>query len=212
MGFRRAAIAVDGKFLLVSTKDGEHWEELSRDNMPPALAGEGAFAASNSSLTLFNRMEIYFGTGGGTTARIFHSPNLGKTWRVVDVPLAARNSSSGVFSVLRTGGTVIAVGGDYKAPDEGSRAAVFSTDQGKTWRVPATVPGGYRSGVACVHGSILLAVGPNGEDRSLVATVSWKREDKLDLNAVTVLGENDSWAVGANGTIAHAIFQWTVIE
>ncbi len=32
---------VDGKFLLVSTKDGEHWQELPDQQMPAALAGEG---------------------------------------------------------------------------------------------------------------------------------------------------------------------------
>jgi photosystem II stability/assembly factor-like uncharacterized protein len=41
---------VDGKFQLLSTEDGEHWKELPRESLPPALPKEGAFAASNSSL------------------------------------------------------------------------------------------------------------------------------------------------------------------
>src|SRR5713226_4507603 len=43
---------IDGKFLLLNTADGEHWSPLPTENMPKALPGEGAFAASNSSLLL----------------------------------------------------------------------------------------------------------------------------------------------------------------
>jgi len=43
---------IDGKFLLLKTTDGEHWTPLPNDNMPAALPGEGAFAASNTCLML----------------------------------------------------------------------------------------------------------------------------------------------------------------
>jgi photosystem II stability/assembly factor-like uncharacterized protein len=43
---------IDGKFLLLTTTDSEHWNPLPSDNMPAALPAEGAFAASNSCLLL----------------------------------------------------------------------------------------------------------------------------------------------------------------
>jgi len=62
---------LDGKFLLLTTTDGEHWNPLPSGDMPAALPGEGAFAASNSCL-LLSGGEIFFGSGG-PAARVFHS-------------------------------------------------------------------------------------------------------------------------------------------
>ncbi len=91
---------VDGKFLVLSTDDGEHWKELPRDKMPAALPKEGAFAASGSSIATCDRGEnIYFGTGGGAAARVFHSTDRGRSWAAVDTPIASGNPSSGIFSV-----------------------------------------------------------------------------------------------------------------
>jgi len=64
--------SIDRKFLLLKTTDGEHWSSLPTENMPAALAGEAAFAASNSCIALSGEKEIFFGTGG-PAARIFHS-------------------------------------------------------------------------------------------------------------------------------------------
>src|SRR5271155_4069205 len=69
---------VDGKFLLLHTEDGKNWKELPGDNMPAALPNEGAFAASGSILHIYDDRELYFGTGG-PAARVFHSPDLGRT-------------------------------------------------------------------------------------------------------------------------------------
>src|SRR5258708_12611037 len=57
---------IDGKFLLLSTTDGEHWNPLPNESMPASLPGEGAFAASNTCMLLSGE-EIYFGTGGAPT-------------------------------------------------------------------------------------------------------------------------------------------------
>jgi photosystem II stability/assembly factor-like uncharacterized protein len=77
---------MDGRFLLLETKDGEHWERLAADGLQ-ALPQEGAFAASNSCLSVDRHTGIYFVTGG-PAARMFHSPDRGKTWRVRDIPVA----------------------------------------------------------------------------------------------------------------------------
>jgi photosystem II stability/assembly factor-like uncharacterized protein len=196
---------IDGKFEIVSTEDGTNWKELPRENMPAIIPGEGAFAASGTSLALYGTSDIYFGTGGGATARVFHSADLGKTWTVVDTPLAAGNASSGVFSVLRVKNAVIAVGGDYRVVGGKAGLAAYSTDGGATWKLSSTQPGGFRSGVANVDDKMLVSVGPNGGDVSYDMGVTWTPTGAINLNAVTVAPDKNVWAVGAKGTIASLL-------
>ena len=194
---------VDGKFLVLSTDDGEHWKELPRDKMPAALPKEGAFAASGSSIAICDRgANIYFGTGGGTTARVFHSADRGRTWTAVDTPIASGNPSSGIFSVACGGFLVVAVGGDYKESAAAKRVAAYSNDAGATWHLAEQQPGGYRSAVIFLSGNDLAAVGPNGTDISHDAGVHWTPTDALNLNAAS-FDINRAWAVGPKGTIAR---------
>src|SRR5271155_5706661 len=127
---------VDGKFVLMSTTDGEHWKELPGDAMPPALPDEGAFAASGSCLAIYDHREIYFVTGGGA-ARVFHSPDLGRTWTVTDTPIVKGKPSWGAFSIARLESTLVVAGGDYKDDAGPERTAAYSLDQGATWNLAA---------------------------------------------------------------------------
>jgi photosystem II stability/assembly factor-like uncharacterized protein len=194
---------IDGKFLLLATTDGEHWNPLSNDRMPAALPGEGAFAASNSCLVV-SAEEIFFGTGG-PAARVFHSTDLGRIWTAVETPIASGNASSGIFSLNRDENRILAVGGDYKSPSRSFHAAAFSVDGGKTWQLASEQPGGYRSAVAQIDGGRWVAVGPNGEDFSNDYGAHWKRTDSLDLNSATLLDVFTGWAVGPKGTIARFV-------
>jgi photosystem II stability/assembly factor-like uncharacterized protein len=193
---------IDGKFLLLITTDGEHWNPLPSTNMPPALPGEGAFAASNTCLVLSGE-EIFFGTGG-PAARVFRSPDAGRSWNAVETPIAHGNASSGIFSITGANGkNIIIVGGDYQDPKRASAVAAYSHDEGKTWRLSPRQPGGYRSSVAHAKDSLGVAVGPNGEDVSDDFGEHWKHVDTLNLNAVSNLLGHIAWGVGPNGTIGH---------
>jgi len=193
---------IDGKFLLLSTSDGEHWSPLPSDTMPAALPGEGAYAASNTCLQLSGE-KIFFGTGG-PAARVFRSQDSGHSWIVAETPIAHGNASSGIFSISRLRGEemVFIVGGDYQAPNLASASAAYSLDGGQTWQLSKLQPGGFRSGAASNSLSI-YAVGPSGEDISLDGGVRWKRTDSLNLNAVVILDIFNGWGVGPNGTIAR---------
>lgn len=196
---------INGKFLLLKTADGESWNPLTTDNMPPALGAEGAFAASNSCLTLSGDKEVFFATGG-PAARVFHSTDGGLTWTVARTPVLQGNPSSGAFSLGFDGDKhLIALGGDYKATDNPDRVSAYSTDSGLTWQLAARQPSGFRSAVAHVHEGYWVAIGPTGEDITNDGGIHWKHTDSLNLNAVTVLDSGNGWAVGARGTIARLV-------
>jgi photosystem II stability/assembly factor-like uncharacterized protein len=203
---------VDGKFVLVGAQNGENWKELPGDGMPVALPGEGAFAASGTSLAIDRQGEMHFGTGGGKAARVFHSTDRGKTWTAAETPIASGNASSGIFSIACARNLVIAVGGDYKDPNKSDRVAAYSLDRGKTWSLATQQPGGYRSAVVSIEGATLGAVGPSGEDISYDRGVHWIHTDSLDLNAAFVLDPRNAWAVGPKGTIARKINLVEILE
>jgi photosystem II stability/assembly factor-like uncharacterized protein len=191
---------MDGKFVLLETKDGEHWERLAADGLE-ALPGEGAFAASNSCLSVDRHTGIYFVTGG-PRARMFHSADRGKTWRVTEVPVAKGNASSGAFSLAVEGQTIVVAGGDYRDPQKGADSVAYSTDGGLSWNRPEVRPNGFRSAVASVKGPRFLTVGVGGSESSDDNGAHWKHAGSLPLNAVAVRALAGIWAVGANGTVA----------
>jgi len=194
---------IDGKFLLLKTNDGEHWNPLPTENMPAASPGESAFAASNSCLALKGN-EIYFATGG-PVARVFHSTDLGRTWTIVQTPTASGAASSGIFSIAFDEGKILVVGGDYKEPNRPYHVVARSLDAGKTWELAAQQPGGYRSAVAHIDDGRWVAVGANGEDVTNDYGLHWKHTDSLNLNAAALLDIWTGWAVGPNGTIARFV-------
>ncbi len=192
---------IDGKFVIMHTADGENWKQLPPDQMLAALPNEGAFAASGTCLAIVGHLDIYFVTGG-PAARLFHSSDAGSTWVVNSTPIVSGSASSGMFSIAVRDATLVVVGGDYKEVGNPNRAAAFSVDQGKTWKLAEQQPGGFRSAVARVDEKSLVAVGPSGEDISDDGGAHWKHTDSLNLNAL-VVGSAYAWGVGPKGTIAR---------
>jgi photosystem II stability/assembly factor-like uncharacterized protein len=191
---------VNGLFAIWRTSDGgRHW---SRDDSAGLAAerGEGAFAASNSALFISSDgKDAYFGTGGPGGPRILHFNAGGNgNWISVKPPWSHTNESSGIFSVaFRDAKHGVAVGGDYKQPNQSEGTAASTADGGATWIAASEPPGGYRSAVAwreTLHAWI--AVGPNGSDISYDDGKTWKRFDTAAWNALSL-----PWAVGENGRI-----------
>ncbi|HEY4951498.1 MAG TPA: hypothetical protein VIH88_14270 [Candidatus Acidoferrales bacterium] len=193
---------IDGKFVILRTRDGETWEQLPTDQMPAALRDEGAFAASGTCLAIYSYEDVYFVTGG-PSARLFHSSDAGYSWTVSSTPIVSGNASSGIFSISVWEKALVVVGGDYKDIGNPRAVAAYSADQGKTWKLAEKQPGGFRSAVAHIDEKFLVAVGPNGEDLSEDGGAHWRRTDSLNLNALAVLRYDYAWAVGPNGTIAR---------
>lgn len=202
---------VRGRFLVVTTTDGGRtWKPVAPEGMPPALEGEGAFAASGTCVTVQGRTQVWFGTGGPNGARVFRSADSGRTWSVAEVPLA-RGRAAGVFSLVFTDERRgVAVGGDYTKEGGREGNAATTDDGGRTWRPVEgdARPGGYRSGVALAGEGKkreLIAVGPAGTDRSADGGRTWTRVGAEGFHAVSFRG-GAGWAVGENGAAARYVF------
>lgn len=139
------------KFELLQTEDGQSWHRMPSAQLPEAAAGEGAFAASNSCLALLPHSDdrnLWFATGG-TTARVFHSPDGGQTWQVFDTPIVHGADSTGIFSIaFRDPLHGVIAGGDYKHPKKDGPNLALSDDGGKTWNLASITPQAYFSAVA----------------------------------------------------------------
>ena len=193
---------VDGKYLLLKTVDGENWQVLDNEKMPPAKSGEAAFAASGTCLIVNNQTGAYL-VSGGTDARVFRSDNRGLSWSVADTPIIKGTAGSGIFSIaMRDKKRGVIVGGNYEKPNEITNNLAFTNDGGINW-LPASGLNGYRAGVAYVDKKTIVAVGSTGSDISFDDGKNWKNLDKENYNAVSAKGKKAVWAVGANGLVAR---------
>jgi photosystem II stability/assembly factor-like uncharacterized protein len=193
---------VDGRFVVLTTADGGgHW---TRQATPAAVPGEGAFAASNTSLALGAGGEVWFGTGGPHGARVFHSRDGGRTWSVSSTPLRNDGPSAGIFSLAFADSLHgMAAGGDYAKPGETSGNIAITADGGATWTAPAGHPAGFRSAITYVADrQAWIAAGTSGSDISTDCGKTWRNFDTGNFNAVSFVS-GAGWAVGPGGRVAE---------
>ncbi|HEV7993214.1 MAG TPA: hypothetical protein VGP25_15430 [Gemmatimonadaceae bacterium] len=201
---------VEGRFLVLTTSDGgASWQEVPAASIPPALRNEGGFAASGSCIAVFGSADAWIVSGGAASARIYHSPDRGKSWTVHDTPLRAGAPPAGAFSVaFRDARNGVISGGDYEKPALRGRNLAVTSDGGATWTLTdsASSPAGYRSAVAFVPGTsthTMVAVGLTGTDVSKDGGRSWTSVDTVAYNSVGFASANAGWAVGPKGRIAR---------
>ena len=181
---------VDGRFTILTTSDGRTWSELQG---PKAEKNEAAFAASGTALITRGTREAWFATGGTGGGRIFHTEDAGRTWSVTKVTRPV-TETGGIYSLAFCGKDGFAVGGDYANPNDVATHAWISADNGKTWKVAAAAPRGYRSAVDCG-----VAVGTSGADAWNGS--QWRSLGDMPLHAAAH-GPQTVWAVGPEGRIA----------
>ena len=171
--------SIAGRFVFLFTADGgAHWE---RREVPGALAGEGAFAASGTNIASWGRKLLWVGT---TAGRVLRSSDGGRTWAISSAGLET-GASAGIFSVVfRDGRHGVVVGGDYKLEDRAERNVAVTEDGGVTWKL-GTGMGGLRS-VVSVMGKGLVAVGPTGTDVSVDGGATWRGVKGLGLHTFSV--------------------------
>ena len=201
---------LNGKFELVATEDGVHWEAVTPSALPPAIDGEGAFAASGTCITIRGDSNVWFGTGG-KAARVFRSRDRGKTWSVAETPIVHGTESSGIFTIsFRDAAHGLIAGGDYQHPEKGEANLAYTDDGGITWTVAGIHPQSYFSAIGYVDPSIpkgLLAVGSTRAVSSdTFLSEKWTVVVETNLNAVSFAPPADAWAVGPKGAIMHWSF------
>jgi photosystem II stability/assembly factor-like uncharacterized protein len=216
------------KFEVLLTSDGNTWQQIPSAQLPEALEGEGAFAASNSCIALLYPrslgadpspwMNIWFATGG-KAARVFHSADHGKTWQVADTPIVHGPESAGIFSVaFRDAMHGVIAGGDYKHPDQDGPNLAFTQDGGKSWALSPLKPQAYFSAVAYdtdVNVKAQWKKPPTPERVFLVGQdfifdftppadprrISPKKKLAMKFNAISPYPEGGAVIVGAKGAI-----------
>jgi photosystem II stability/assembly factor-like uncharacterized protein len=195
--------AVDGRFVVIRTTDGgANWKEIPPEKLPPALAGEGAFAASGTCVITQGKNNVWITT---TAARVLSSTDGGDTWQVATTPIPSGQPSAGAFSIaFKDARYGVIVGGDYKKEGEARDNVAMTSDGGRTWKLAkGPLPGGFRSAVAYAPGaSMLVTVGPSGSDYSLEGGASWTPIRGAGYHAISFARSGYGWAVGEAGRIA----------
>lgn len=208
----------------------------SQDKLNPSATtifsgpGEAAFAASNSVLYQLGTNVLWIATAREIVQYAFGTTSPSQydtaTTCPIDVPLQRGQASQGMFSfgikpnsieqpkAIKFGhgfrclkADVVAVGGDYSAPDNHEKTAAF-TAGGNTFRLATTPPHGYRSAVAYDEKTkIWITVGPNGTDISTDDGKNWHAlKPKAGQPADADKNWNALWlpfVVGPNGRIGR---------
>ena len=202
--------SIDGKFdILITENGGKLWSSIESSRLPPALANEGAFAASGTNIAMFGKTHAWIGTGAAGKARVLRTSDRGRTWQISDTPLAA-GPSTGIFSIaFRDNKHGVIVGGDYTKESEAQDNLAFTSDGGVTWN-PGTGLHGFRSVVAYVPGEktpTLVAIGPSGADYSTDDGRTWQAIEGPGFDTFSfVPGKRTGWASGAKGSLAKLVF------
>ena len=178
-------------FQVWATSDGGmHWSANTTKGLAANPNSQGAFAASNSSLSFDpSQRHVNFGSGGKAGAFLYAEletvvvcndgcptgpPEYRIEWQKISVPIAGGIESSGIFSLAIERNSSVAVGGDYLKLNEMSGTAAYSFDNATTWHAATTPPHGYRSSVAYNSTQKLwITVGPNGTDISRDDGKNW---------------------------------------
>ncbi len=198
---------VGGKLVILTTADGgASWNRVNPANIPDALAGEAAFAASNTQLTVQGTSNGWIASGGGPEARVFRTTDRGRTWTVASTGMPG-GSSSGLFGIAFADAmNGLVVGGDYRNERGVAAFAMRTSDGGVTWR-PTGVrrPDGTTSGLAYIPGTspaLFAAVGQTGVAYTRDWGTSWVHADTLTAWGVGFANASAGFVAGPRGHVA----------
>ncbi|MFL2588916.1 MAG: WD40/YVTN/BNR-like repeat-containing protein [Parvicellaceae bacterium] len=126
---------------IVLTKDGGNsWKKIACENLPLAVEGEAAFAASNTNLSLVDQ-KAFIATGG-KEANVLVGTDYGKSWKKYKTPIIQGEKMTGIFSVNNLSvDTAIIAGGDWSAKQKIENTMAITKDGGNSWQLIENNPG-----------------------------------------------------------------------
>lgn len=188
---------------IIITKDGGNtWAKTPCSELPKINEGEAFFAASNTNIAVSN--DNVWIASGGKSARVFHSPDKGKTWKVYETPIVQGDQMTGIFSMdFYDDLNGIIIGGDWKNKDRNTQNKAITNDGGKTWKLVANgKEPNYKSCVQYVpntNGKEMFAVGTTGISFSNDAGKTWKKvSNNSNYYTIKFTNKNFAWLAGKN--------------
>ncbi len=136
-------------YIALTSDGGDTWNRVDCTNIPPSLADEYPFAASNTNIAL-SGSHAWFGTGGKSKARVYHSADRGATWEVFNTPIVSGQGMTGIYSIdFHNDLEGIIAGGNWDLVAENTQNIAYTKDGGKTWNL--MVDGSNDGYVSCVQ-------------------------------------------------------------
>ena len=128
--------ALNNCFHIALTNDGGNtWNKVNCKNLPQTLTGENPFAASNTNIATYGT-HAWFGTGGTTRSRVYHTPDFGNTWSVTESPITSGKTMTGIYSIhFIDENTGIVAGGNWEETEDFDSTMAITEDGGKSWRL-----------------------------------------------------------------------------
>ena len=190
--------AVEGCLSILITRDGgSTWKKLSCKDLPPALPGEGAFAASNTNIAI-EGASCWIVTSRG---RILYSPDKGQRWDMLETPLKPSTETQGLYSLdFYDAKQGYAIGGDYTRPEAATENKLATENGGQTWTFQAS--GQYPGYMSCIQfvpgrdGRDLVAVGFTGIAYSKNRGVSWMQLSEYGFYSLRFVDDSTAIASG----------------
>jgi len=207
--------SVNGVFPDLRTTDGTTWQDISA-NMPPALPGEGSFAASGTCVATQGGQNAWIVTGATTTARVLATRDGGNTWNAYNTPLVSSPSAGGFTVAFRNPWNGIIGGGDLDPSDPNNARTAVSSDGGATWTLTNAPPVtgaifglAYSQGVGNGEGSRAVVVTANAGGAAWTpdeGTTWFSLPGVSGYWAVAFASPKAGWLVGTNGRILKISF------
>lgn len=187
--------------IIITRNGGNSWEKLSCEILPKTEEGEAAFAASNSNIAVYG--DHTWIVSGGKRARVFYSPDRGRSWDVFDTPIIEGGRMTGIYSVdFYDENRGIIFGGDWENMEMNYSNKAITTDGGKSWRLISDGAGpGYRSSVRFVpggDGNEIVAAGSLGISYSNDGGNQWTELSKEGVFAIEFVNDSIAFASGNN--------------
>ena len=171
---------IKNKFLLLETNNGgETW--IPFKNMPDALPGEAAFAASGTCLRVTNGNILI--ASGGSNSRLISYSKKKEIWDYSNFPITHGKASQGAFSVAVGKNNGIMIGGNYEKDKVTDSVSVsYIPRPFKLLNVTIKQPAGFQSCVEYITGNIFLATGTPGSNITADGGSNWTKIDSTSYN------------------------------